>query len=112
MAKSPRNAFEKKIAGQLKKSKYPYKYESMRVPYLLKGYYLPDFVREDGRILIETKGYFRPEAKRKMLAALKTNPHLDIRLIFYNKKDKDIKWAEKNGFKWAVGSVPESWLIE
>ncbi len=110
--KKPRNPFERKLAGQLKKSRLPYEYESMKVPYTIEGVYIPDFVREDGRILIEAKGYFRYEAKRKMLAAKKTNPHLDIRLIFYSKKDKDIKWAEKNGFKWAIGSVPDSWLSE
>lgn len=108
-----RNKFEKKIETQLTKAKVPFKYESEKIPYLFAGHYIPDFVitTKLGKIYVETKGYLRPEHKRKMVAVKKTNPHLDIRILFYAHKVKDIKWADKNGFVWAVDTIPEEWLL-
>lgn len=112
MVKKTRNKFEKKIELQLKKAKIKFNYESERIPYLLSGFYIPDFVIDtrNGRVYIETKGHFRPEAKRKMVAVKKLNPGLDIRILFYSKKDKDIKWAKKNGFIYAIDTIPEFWF--
>jgi predicted nuclease of restriction endonuclease-like RecB superfamily len=108
-----RNKFETKIERQLKKAKVSFKYESERIPYLLSGHYIPDFVVSlpNGKIYIETKGYLRPEHKRKMVAVKKLNPHLDIRILFYSKKTKDIRWAEKYGFIYAIEDIPKEWLI-
>lgn len=110
--KKTRNKFEQKIEQQLKRSKVPFKYESERIPYLLAGHYIPDFILSlpTGKIYIETKGHFRPEAKRKMVAVKKLNPKLDIRVVFYSKKPKDIKWAIKNGFPYSIGLIPPEWL--
>jgi predicted nuclease of restriction endonuclease-like RecB superfamily len=110
--KSTRNKFEKKIERQLKKAKVSFKYESERIPYVIAGHYIPDFVlvTPRGKILIETKGYFRPEAKRKMVAVKKLNPQLDIRLVFYTRKASDIKWATKHGFLYGIEDIPEEWL--
>lgn len=110
--KKTRNKFEKKIEQQLKKNKVKFGYESEKIPYLIAGHYIPDFViiSARGKIYIETKGHFRPEAKRKMAAVKKLHPELDIRLLFYSKKAKDIRWAEKNGFIYAIDEIPESWL--
>lgn len=107
-----RNKFENKIEKQLKKAKVSFQYESEKIPYLFAGHYLPDFVitTSTGKIYLETKGHFRPEAKRKMVAVKKLHPELDIRILFYSRKLKDIKWAEKNGFKWAIDTIPEDWL--
>lgn len=113
MKRKTRNKFEQKIERQLKKAKVSFKYESERIPYVIAGHYLPDFVLSfpEGKIYIETKGHFRPEAKRKMASVKKLNPGLDIRIVFYSKKLKDIRWAEKHGFKYAIGEIPEEWLI-
>lgn len=110
--KRTRNRFEAKIEAQLKKAKVSFKYESEKIPYLIAGHYLPDFVLtvRGGKIYVETKGHFRPEAKRKMVAVKKLNPSLDIRLLFYSYKEKDIKWAIKNGFQYAIGELPQEWL--
>lgn len=107
-----RNKFEERIFKQLKKSKVGFKYESEKLPYLFTGHYIPDFVvnGRDGKIYIETKGYFRPEHKRKMVAVKKLHPTLDIRIVFYAKKIKDIRWAEKHGFLWAIEKIPQEWL--
>jgi hypothetical protein len=110
--KKLRNKFETKIYKQLKRAKVQFKYESEKITYLIAGHYLPDFVISTalGKIYIETKGYLRPEHKRKMCAVKKLHPELDIRILFYSRKEKDIKWAERNGFKWAIDTIPKDWL--
>ena len=112
MKKKTKNKFEARIYRQLKRNKVSFKYESERIPYLIAGHYIPDFVvnHPSGKIYIETKGYLRPEHKRKMVAVKKLNPQLDIRILFYAKKAKDIKWADKHGFVWAVEKIPSEWL--
>lgn len=45
-----------------------------------------------------------------MVAVKKLNPHLDIRILFYAHKPQYIKWAERNGFRWAVETIPKEWL--
>lgn len=112
VVKKTRNTFEKKIERQLKKAKVNFTYESARIPYLISGHYVPDFIIDTptGKIFIETKGYFRREAKAKMVAVKKTNPQLDIRLLFYSDRKSDIRWAIKNGFPYAVDTIPQEWL--
>lgn len=116
MAKSKtKNKFEQRIEQQLKKAKAKYKYESEKIPYILARHYIPDFViitAKGGKIYIECKGYLRPEHKAKMVAVKKLNPQLDIRMVFYAKKPKDIKWAERVGFRYAIEKIPEEWLNE
>lgn len=111
--KKLKNKFEKKLYAQLKRNKIEFKYESERIPYLIAGHYIPDFLilTPTGKLYIEAKGYFRPEHKRKMIAVKKLNPNLDIRLIFYSENKKYIKWCEKNGFKFAIGTIPREWLL-
>jgi Uncharacterized proteins of the AP superfamily len=110
----PRNKFESRIEQLLKKLKARFGYETEKLPYLISGHYLPDFVitTNHGKFYLETKGYFRPEAKRKLAAVKKLNPTVDIRLLFYSHNPQYIRWAEKNGFKWAVDTVPQEWLDE
>jgi predicted nuclease of restriction endonuclease-like RecB superfamily len=107
-----KNKFEQKIYRQLKRAKIPFKYESVRIPYILARFYVPDFIvnTPTGKLYIECKGYLRPEAKAKMVAVKKLNPQLDIRLLFYAANKKQIKWAEKTGFRYAIGDVPKEWL--
>lgn len=107
-----KNKFEIKIFKQLKKAKVKFGYETERITYLLTGYYLPDFVIDTptGRIYIETKGYLRPEHKRKMCAVKKLHPEIDLRILFYAYNLKNIKWAEKNGIKYAIDTIPQEWL--
>lgn len=108
-----KNKFEAKLGTQLTKAKKIFKYESEKLPYLFTGHYLPDFVVQGsgGKIYIEAKGYLRPEHKRKMVAVKKLHPTLDIRIVFYSSKPKDIKWAERHGFPWAIDTIPKEWLI-
>lgn len=107
-----RNNFEKRIEKSLKKAKIKFSYETEKIPYTISGHYIPDFIltTPSGKIYLETKGHFRPEAKRKMAAVKKLHPELDIRILFYSSKAKDIKWSERHGFPYAIGNIPEEWL--
>lgn len=89
-------------------------YESEHIPYVIAGHYIPDFVIQThaGKIFIECKGYFRPEHKRKMAAVRRQHPELDIRIVFYNQRSTNVKWADKLGIKYAIGSIPKEWLNE
>lgn len=108
-----KNNFEKKIHRQLKRAKVQFSYESERIPYVLACHYVPDFVIRTplGLVYIECKGYFRPEDKRKLIAVKKLNPHMDLRILFYSTSPKNIKWAERHGFKYAVSSIPKEWMV-
>lgn len=107
-----RNKFEKRIAQQLEKAKARFKYESCRIPYVIAGHYIPDFIIDTrtGKLYIECKGYFRPEAKRKLLAVKRAHPEIDLRILFYASSKQNIKWAERNGFKYAFEKIPKEWL--
>ena len=108
--KSPRNKFEKRLYDDLKKSKVDFGYETVKLPYVIYGTYNPDFYLAKKKIYIEAKGHFRPEAMRKMVAVKAAHPELDIRIVFYSKNKKYIKWAEKYGFPYAIGDIPKEWL--
>lgn len=107
-----KNKFEQRIFNSLKKSKVPFKYESEKIPYVFSGHYIPDFVIKIGTntVYVETKGYLRPEHKRKMVAVKKNHPTYDIRMVFYSFNKQYVRWAEKHGFPYAIGSIPEEWL--
>lgn len=106
-----RNKFERRIELSLKRSKVSFKYESEKIPYIIAAHYIPDFIISTplGKIYVECKGYLRPEDKRKLLAVRKTNPWMDLRLCFYREVKSQVKWAEKNGFKYSIEDIPEEW---
>lgn len=115
MAKSSqklRNKFEKKIYAQLRRKRANFEYERDKFPYVLASHYIPDFTVHTGfgKLYIETKGYLRPEDKRKLVAVKKQHPEIDLRIVFYADNKKNIKWAEKNGFRWSIGTIPKEWL--
>jgi predicted nuclease of restriction endonuclease-like RecB superfamily len=107
-----RNEFEKKLWRKAKRAKCKVEYEPERIPYILSGYYIPDFVLDTplGKVYVEAKGYFRPEAKRKLVAVKKQHPELDLRIVFYTERTAYIKWATRHGFRYAIGTIPADWL--
>lgn len=110
--KKTRNKFETKILKSLQKSKHKVEYESEKLPYTLYGNYIPDYIlfTPTGKLYIEAKGHFRPEAKRKMVAVKKQHPELDIRIVFYKYNGVYVRWANKHGFPYAIGDIPDEWL--
>ena len=85
---------------------------------LVKKYH-PDFQLTNG-ILIEAKGWWKREDRTKHLCIKFQHPELDIRFVFSNPNTKIAKnskttyglWCTRNGFKFAKGTVPESWTKE
>ena len=113
-----RNNFEEKIYGELVKrfGKANVSYESLKLPYVEEKTYTPDFVvlTNDGKIIIETKGYFRPKDRRLMRLIKDQHNDKDIRMLFYSnskigKAMRCSEWAERNGFVYAIGNVPTDW---
>ena len=79
----------------------------------------PDFILHNG-LIIETKGRFTSDDRRKHIAIKKQHPELDIRFVFENSKRKLSKgakntyatWCERNMFLYADRVIPEEWLSE
>ena len=111
-----KSGFERTLDTQLKKAKAAYKYESLTLDYSIHHKYRPDFVFDNGMI-IEAKGRFMPGDAAKMRAVKAAHPHLDIRFVFMSahqkigrQKQTYAEWADRYGFPWADGEIPESWL--
>jgi predicted nuclease of restriction endonuclease-like RecB superfamily len=111
-----RSGFERTLAADLKKRKVAFEYETVKVPYVIKHIYNPDFLILDNGILIEAKGYFRPGDVAKMRAVKAQNPDLDIRFVFMSahkripgQKQTHAEWATRHGFPWADAKIPDDW---
>ena len=113
-----RSKLEERLGRWLELNDHPFEYETLKLPYKVESVYTPDFILPNG-VIIETKGWFKPEDRRKMLAVKRDHPDLDIRLVFQqplNTLTKDSKttyaaWAEKHGFPWSdVHHIPPEWF--
>lgn len=122
IAKGYRSGLEEKIGEQLKKLKVNAEYESFKIPYIvpvIQRTYTPDYLLPNG-IVLELKGLFVLEDRKKHLLIKEQYPDLDIRFVFSNSKTKLRKgakscyaeWCEKNGFSYADKEVPLSWIQE
>ncbi len=113
-----KSGFERTVDANLKSRGVEYTYETLELPYVLNGTYHPDFILANG-IIIEVKGKLDQQSKRKMIAIRKQYPELDIRFLLMeaNKKvpgtkQTHEKWCDRNGYLWAIGTVPEEWISE
>lgn len=117
-----RSGLEEKVADQLREAGVDPRYESVVIPYekpVTQHRYTPDFPLSDV-LIVETKGRFLPEDRKKHLLIKQQHPHLDIRFVFSNSKAKLSKaskttyamWCEKHGFKYADKTIPPEWLKE
>ena len=114
-----RSKLEENVANLLEGLGVSYEYESERVPYTIQHHYTPDFVLPN-HVLLETKGYWDPADRRKILAVKKDNPDIDLRMVFqspYNKISKKSKttyaqWCEKHDIPWSsYQNIPIDWLV-
>ncbi len=120
-AKRYRSGLEKEVAAYLKNNQQKVRYEVLKIEWEDLRYrtYTPDFMLDNG-IIVETKGIFDSEDRRKHLEVRKQHPELDIRFVFSNSMAKLYKgsktrycnWCDKNGFIWAHRVIPEEWLKE
>ena len=72
-----RQKLEVSVAELLDTVGCQYVYEGEQVPYTIQHHYNPDFVLLNG-VMLETKGYWDAEDRRKIKAVIRDNPHLDI----------------------------------
>jgi hypothetical protein len=117
-----RSGLEEETSKFLTANNAKFTYEEMKIKYLqpaTERQYTPDFVLENG-IIIETKGRFLVADRKKHLLIKRQHPHLDIRFVFSNSKQKLNKasrttyadWCIKNGFQYADKEVPIHWIKE
>jgi len=116
-----RSGLEKEVAAYLRKTQKKVRYEVLKVEWEDLRYrtYTPDFVLDNG-IIIETKGIFDSEDRRKHREIQRQHPELDIRFVFSNAKAKLYKgsksryfnWCDQHKFQWANRVIPEDWLKE
>lgn len=118
--KGYRSGFELRISEQLKEANVPIAYEDTAIEYTkpaTQHKYTVDFRLPNG-ILIEAKGRWTLEDRKKHLLVREQNPNLDIRIVFQSPNNKIRKgskttyaaFCDKHGIKWADKSIPESWL--
>ena len=114
-----RSNLEKNIADLLTGLGVSYEYESEKLGYTIEHNYTPDFVLPNYTYL-EAKGYWAPEDRRKILAVKKSNPDVDIRMVFqspYNTISKKSKttyaqWCERHDIPWSsYQDIPIEWLV-
>jgi len=115
-----RSGFEHKVADQLKESKTKFEYETTVIDYVKPETlhkYTVDFTLPNG-ILVETKGRWVLEDRKKHLLIKKQHPELDIRIVFQNPNGKIRKgskttyadFCDKHGILWANKEIPSGWL--
>lgn len=117
--KGYRSGFELKVSEQLNEAKVAFGYEDTVIPYTKPATnhkYTIDFRLPNG-VLIEAKGRWTLEDRKKHLLVREQNPELDIRIIFQSPNNKIRKgskttyadFCDKHGIQWAAKEVPESW---
>ena len=117
-----RSGFEHKVSDQLKENKIKFEYETTVIDYIkpqTNHTYTIDFTLPNG-ILVETKGRWVLEDRKKHLLIKKQHPELDIRMVFQSSKTKIRKgskttyamYCDKHDIPWAEKTIPESWLRE
>ena len=116
-----RSGLENKVNEQLKNIGIVFTYETLKIEWEDLAYrkYTPDFILSNG-IIIETKGLFTAQDRRKHILIKKQHPELDIRFVFTNCKSKLNKrskstyasWCEKHNFLYATKKIPIEWLEE
>lgn len=117
-----RSGLEEKVAEQLEKAGIHVAYEEKVIPYVTPETphkYHADFELPNG-IIIETKGRFLPDDRKKHKLIKEQHPELDIRFVFTRSKTTLSKtsrtsyadWCTKNGFAYADKLVPDEWLRE
>ena len=117
-----RSGFEHKVSDQLKENKIKFGYETTVIDYIrpqTNHTYTIDFTLPNG-ILVETKGRWVIEDRKKHLLIKKQHPELDIRIVFMSGKTKIRKgskttygmFCDKHDIPWAEKVIPNSWFSE
>jgi hypothetical protein len=118
-----RSRSERRAADYLIALNVDFEFEPHYIPYMWieSKKYLPDFILPSG-IILEVKGRFTLDDRKKHLFLRQSNPDLDVRFVFDNPNNKLNKgakttyadWCNKNDFIFCKLSdgIPDSWLDE
>jgi len=116
-----RSGLEDKVSLFLETRQNKVRYEALKIEWEDLRYrtYTPDFVLDNG-IIIETKGFFDAEDRRKHLEIQRQHPELDIRFVFTSTFSKIYKgskttygnWCEQKNFLYSHRVIPLEWLTE
>lgn len=117
-----RSGFERGIAEDMLEKDVVFQYEEDTILYIVPAAtrkYIPDFKLPNG-IIVEAKGRWTLEDRKKIILVREQNPKLDLRMLFQRDQalNKGAKttystWCEKRGIPFAVGKViPQEWLNE
>jgi hypothetical protein len=110
-------------AQQLHKLKIDFEYEKEKLAYEWREdkHYIPDFFLPN-KVILEVKGRFMPEDRKKHLFIKSQYPDLDIRFVFDNPyrtlykggKMTYADWCEKHGYHYCKlrDGIPEEWLAK
>lgn len=117
-----RSGLEVRNAEKIESLGHKVIFEQVKIKYavpMMERTYSLDFELPNG-IMVETKGRFMPIDRAKHLYLRTQHPELDIRFVFQRAKTPITKgskttyamWAEKHGFTWAEGEIPDDWFVE
>ena len=117
-----KSGLEDTTATHIKSKGIKVLYETTKIHYTIpssKHVYTPDFILPNG-IIIESKGYFAIEDRKKHMLIRQQHPDKDIRFVFTRSATKLYKgakstysdWCVKNNFKFADKKIPDSWFNE
>ena len=115
-----RSGLEEKVAELLTELNVSYEYETKKIPYVIQHNYTPDFVLFNS-VILECKGYWAAEDRRKIKQVKKDNPDIDLRMVFqapYNtisrrSKTTYAQWCERLDIPWtSFNNIPLDWLID
>jgi len=116
-----RSGLEEDISKELTEKGIDFTYEKLKIEWLDSKLrtYTPDFYLPNG-IIIESKGRFTSDDRRKHREVQVQHPLLDIRFVFSNSRAKLYKnaksnygdWCDRYGFQYANKSIPQEWIDE
>lgn len=114
-----KSKLEKTIAADIKSRGLLVKYEKFKVAYtkpVTSHKYTPDFLLPNGMI-IEVKGLFSTQDRKKHILIKEQHPELDIRFVFSSSKKKLYKgskttyadWCCRHSFLFSDRLIPKEW---
>lgn len=117
-----RSGLEDKTMADLSERGVRYRYEEVKVGYTRPASthkYTPDFVLPNG-VIVETKGLFDSDDRKKHELIRKQHPQLDIRFVFSRSaspirkgsKTTYATWCSKLGIPYADKVIPQAWIDE
>jgi len=114
-----KSGLEERVADLLETLQISYEYETNKIAYQIQHLYCPDFILPNG-VVLECKGYWRADDRRKIKTVKQQNPDIDLRMVFQapfntiSKKSRTTyaQWCERHDIPWtSFHNIPLKWLI-